>query len=149
MKSAQKETNHFLFFEKHTKLWQLKTLKDLFVFHHGESSLPISLDPQIGSKLKPATNLNTHRQGMGPGIFGNNASKVFSRLPLYQNKEGWHNLFKSALKKFSIFQLFYPKMVVISDGHFDISNKGTMLIYIERFGDLKKLVLLNIFMVFV
>ena len=45
-----------------------------------------------------------------------------------------------------IFQLFYPKMVVISDGHFDISNKGTLLIYIERFCDL---VLLNIFMVFV
>ena len=48
-----------------------------------------------------------------------------------------------------IFQLFFPKMVVISDGHFDISNKNTMLIYIERFGDLKELVLLNIFMVFV
>ena len=36
-----------------------------FKSHYGESSLHISLDPQIGSKLKPATNLNTHRQGDG------------------------------------------------------------------------------------
>ena len=36
-----------------------------FKSHYGESSLHISLDPQIGSKLKPASNLNTHRQGDG------------------------------------------------------------------------------------
>ena len=49
MKSAQKETNHFLFFEKHTKLWQLKTLKVLF---EGFVILPGDWKGEVGRNLR-------------------------------------------------------------------------------------------------